>query len=91
MDSLSSDLTAFLVSGLLYTLLFTAITSISSLVAGVGVGMIRLSARPMLSRVAAIYINIFRGVPALVLIILFAFAVPNLFSQRIHLLPVEGT
>jgi ABC-type amino acid transport system permease subunit len=38
----------------------------------------RLSTRPIVRRLGAIYIDLFRNIPALVLIIFFAFALPNL-------------
>jgi polar amino acid transport system permease protein len=81
-DWLSQELITLLLRGLLYTVLLTAITSISSLVVGISVGAIRLSGRPFLAWAAGVYVNIFRNVPALVLIIFLAFAVPNLFAPE---------
>lgn len=80
MGWLSQELIMLLMRGLLYTLLLTAITSVSSMIIGIFVGSLRISRQPLLSRAASIYVNIFRNVPALVLIIFLAFAVPNLFA-----------
>jgi ABC-type amino acid transport system permease subunit len=46
---------------------------------GVSFGSLRISERPYLRAIATLYVEIFRNIPALVLIIFFAFAVPNLF------------
>ena len=71
MDWLSPELGRLLARGLLYTVALTAITSISSLFVGILVGSLRISGRPLLSRAAAVYVEIFRNIPALVLIIFF--------------------
>jgi polar amino acid transport system permease protein len=81
MTWLTPDILELLARGLAITLLLTAVTSITSLLAGVLIGAMRLSARPVFSRMASIYIDLFRNIPALVLIIFFAFALPNLFPQ----------
>jgi His/Glu/Gln/Arg/opine family amino acid ABC transporter permease subunit len=80
MDWLSPEIGRLLARGLLYTVALTAITSVSSLFVGILVGSFRISGRPLLGRAAGIYVEIFRNIPALVLIIFFAFAVPNLFT-----------
>jgi len=80
MEWLSPEIGRLLALGLLYTIALTAITSVSSLVFGIVVGSLRVSGRPILTRAAAVYVEIFRNIPALVLIIFFAFAVPNMFA-----------
>ncbi len=67
------------VNGLWLTLLLTVVTSLLSLLVGVGAGMLRLSERRWLRLLGAIHVEIHRNVPALVLIIFWAFAIPNLF------------
>jgi polar amino acid transport system permease protein len=62
----------------------TAITSILSLAIGVGVGIMRLSNGRIRSLLASIYIEVHRNVPALVLIIFWAFAFPNLFPLELR-------
>lgn len=57
----------------------TAVTSLLALVVGILVGTMRLSGRPLFQRLAGIYVDTLRNVPALVLIIFAAFAIPNLF------------
>lgn len=80
MEWLAPDIGRLLVRGLLYTTVLTAVTSITSMAVGIFVGSLRVSGRRTLSTAAAVYVEIFRNIPALVLIIFFAFAVPNLFA-----------
>jgi His/Glu/Gln/Arg/opine family amino acid ABC transporter permease subunit len=65
---LTSESANLLVQGLVYTLLLTAITSVLSLVLGVSISVLRLSNRPIINRPTALYVEIFRNIPALVLI-----------------------
>ena len=81
MNWLTPVILELLARGLAFTLLLTAVTTITSVLAGVLIGTMRLSARPVFRRLAGIYIDLFRNIPALVLIIFFAFALPNLFPQ----------
>lgn len=78
MSWLTPEVVGLLARGLVFTLLLTAVTSVTSLLVGVMVGTMRLSARPLIRRLAGIYVDLFRNIPALVLIIFFAFALPNL-------------
>jgi polar amino acid transport system permease protein len=73
-----------LLSGLGLTIGLTLVTGLLSMVIGVGVGLLRMSARPGLNRIAAGYIEIFRNVPALVLIVVLAFAVPNVVPAALR-------
>ncbi len=73
-----------LLGGLGLTVLLTALTSASSLALGIGVGTLRLSGRPIVRRSAGVFVDVFRNIPALVLIIFWAFAVPNLFSAEVR-------
>ncbi|MCP4356447.1 MAG: ABC transporter permease subunit [Chloroflexi bacterium] len=84
MSWLTPETIQLLSRGLLLTLLLTAVTSILSLIAGILVGTMRLSARPFVCRLGSIYVDIFRNIPALVLIIFFAFAIPNLFPLQMR-------
>ena len=70
--------------GLLLTVGLTVATSVMSLAAGILVGSARLSGRGSWRRVATAYIDVHRNVPALVLIIFWAFAVPVLFPQPLR-------
>jgi polar amino acid transport system permease protein len=71
-----------LIQGLIYTLFLTAITSVLSLFSGISIGIFRLSNRRFISRTAALYVEIFRNIPALVLIIFWAFAFPNILPAE---------
>ena len=82
MDWLTPEIGRVLLRGFAYTIALTAITSITSTAAGIFIGLARLSGRSSLSRAARVYIEIFRNIPALVLIIFFAFAVPNLLAPE---------
>ncbi len=84
MNWLTPATATLLLQGVIVTIMLTIITSIFSLLVGVAVGTMRLSARPFWRRVAGIYVDTFRNIPALVLIIFFAFAVPNLFPDTIR-------
>ena len=84
MSFLTSDMVALLARGVLFTVLLTAVTTITSLVVGIGMGTLRLSGRPFWRRFAGVYIDLFRNIPALVLIIFWAFAVPNLFNLEMR-------
>lgn len=67
--------------GFLLTLGLTAVTSVLSLAGGVLVGTMRLSGQRTWRVAAGTFVDIHRNVPALVLIIFWAFAVPNLVPQ----------
>ena len=82
MSWLSEEAILILREGIWVTLFLTVVTSLLSLVVGIGVGTLRLSARPWRRACATIYIELFRNIPALVLIIFLAFAVPNLFPTE---------
>lgn len=82
MSSLQPEILLLLGKGLGMTILVTLISTVLSLVLGIAVGSLRLSPRAFFARGAGVYVELFRNVPALVLIIFFAFAVPNLFPQE---------
>ena len=84
MSFLTSEMIGLLARGGGVTVILTAVTSVTSLLVGIGIGALRLSARPFAWRVASIYIDLFRNIPALVLIIFWAFAVPNLFNLELR-------
>ncbi|MGB1251593.1 MAG: ABC transporter permease subunit [Candidatus Promineifilaceae bacterium] len=72
----------FLRQGIQVTLWLTLITSLASLGLGVGVGIGRLSAHRPIRQLSGVYVALHRNVPSLLLIIFWAFAVPNLFSAE---------
>lgn len=71
----------WLVSGLGYTLILTAVSMITSLVLGLFTSLARISKRRWLSFIAGIYINVFRGTPLLVQVIILFFALPYVGVQ----------
>lgn len=81
---LTGETVQLLARGVWYTVMLTAITSVLSLVIGILIGTFRLSSSKSLRRLGTIYVEIHRNIPALVLIIFWAFAVPNLFPQEMR-------
>ena len=79
LDWLTSETIRLLWQGITLTLGLTLLTSLFSLLIGIIVGTLRLSRSRFLRGVASIYVAIHRNSPALVLIIFWAFAFPNLF------------
>jgi len=84
MSWLTPEVLGLLARGLVFTVLLTAVTSITSLLVGVMVGTMRLSAHPFIRRLAGVHVDLFRNIPALVLIIFFAFALPNLVPMEMR-------
>jgi His/Glu/Gln/Arg/opine family amino acid ABC transporter permease subunit len=82
MSLLTPEIIALFARGVVFTLLLTAVTTVLSLIIGIAVGALRVSGIPVIKHLAAIYVDIFRNIPALVLIIFFAFAVPNIFAPE---------
>lgn len=70
-----------LLSGAITTLLLVLCAAAIGLVAGLLFGVARTSRVRVLSVVAAVYINIVRGIPLLVLIFFIYFGVPMLFPR----------
>ncbi len=83
-DWLSTESLELLVKGFSITIWMTAITSLVSVLLGVWIGSLRLLQRSLLRQLSVIYIEIHRNVPALVLIIFWAFAFPNIFPLEIR-------
>ena len=78
LDFLTPELQADVLAGLTITVALTVVTSITSLALGYWAALARSSNRPLRRRVAGVYVEIFRNVPALILVLFFAFAVPNI-------------
>ena len=81
---LTPEIVDLLISGLAVTVALTVVTSITSFVVGVSVGALRLSANRGLRRSAAIFVEVFRNIPTLILIIFWAFAFPSLFPETVR-------
>ncbi len=77
-DWLTPELLEQLQQGLIVTIGLTVVTSITSLALGYWAAIGRSTGRPVRTRVAGFYVELFRNVPTLILLLFFAFAVPNL-------------
>lgn len=78
-DWLTQEMASLLWAGFSLTVALTVVTSIFSLIIGVVVGTLRLSRLRLWRWLAAAHVDIHRNIPALVLIVFWAFALPNLF------------
>lgn len=74
---LTPELQSQLVDGIVVTVWLTVLTSIASLAVGLFAALARSSPTPWKRRLGGGFVELFRNVPALILIIFFAFAVPN--------------
>lgn len=81
---LTDETARLLLEGLILTIILTIITSALSLAIGLGVGALRLMQRRSWRWLAGVYVDLHRNVPALVLIIFWAFALPNLFPLELR-------
>lgn len=70
--------------GLALTVTLTAITSLASLGVGIVFGVMRLADNAFLRRISGLYITVNRNIPALVQIIFWAYAFPNLFPLELR-------
>ncbi|MBE9523631.1 MAG: amino acid ABC transporter permease [Chloroflexi bacterium] len=81
---LNEEYIRLLVNGLFLTIWLTGVTTLISLVLGVWIGTLKLTSYKVIRQLVTIYIEIHRNVPALVLIIFWAFAFPNIFPLEIR-------
>ena len=77
---LTTETVGLLMDGLVLTVALTVITSVSSLLVGVGVGAVRLSGNRLWRGLAGGFVEVFRNIPALIQMIFWAFAFPSVFS-----------
>ena len=70
---------SLIVDGIILTLLMTVVTSVAALLGGIAAGAMQLSRHRWLAAVGRMHVTIHRNVPALVLVLFWAFAIPNLF------------
>jgi His/Glu/Gln/Arg/opine family amino acid ABC transporter permease subunit len=68
----------FLLEGAWLTLQACTLAVVGSLALGLVVGAMRTSASPLLNRVAAVYIDIFRNIPFIVQLFFFYFGLPEI-------------
>lgn len=65
-------------NGLKFTAILTIVTTVTSLVLGVAVGIMRCSENAVFRRIAGIYVEIFRNIPGMFWLFFFYFAFPQL-------------
>ena len=81
---LTPDLIHLLLRGLLLTVVLTAVTAGLALAVGIAAGTMRLSANRLVGGLAVLHVEMHRNMPALVLMIIWAFALPNLFPAEMR-------
>ncbi|MEM7125505.1 MAG: amino acid ABC transporter permease [Chloroflexota bacterium] len=81
---LTPDMTSLLLRGLWLTISLTLLSSILSLIVGIGTATLRTSRKRWLRVIGTLHVEIHRNIPALVLILFWAFAVPNLFPIMVR-------
>ena len=84
LDWLTPEIRDELISGVIVTVAITILTSLTSFAVGLLAAIGRRSRRRITSRVAGCFVEIFRNVPALILVIFFAFAVPNVLPPDVR-------
>ena len=83
-DWLTAELSSEIARGVVVTVVLTVLTSLTSFAVGLAAAIGRRSRRRRRRWVAATFVEIFRNVPALILLIFFAFAVPNVFPADLR-------
>ena len=81
---LTPDLLNLLLQGLLLTVALTAVTAALALALGVAAGTMRISGNRFAAVLAVLHVETHRNLPALVLMIIWAFALPNLFPAELR-------
>jgi His/Glu/Gln/Arg/opine family amino acid ABC transporter permease subunit len=81
---LTPDLLNLLLQGLLLTVVLTAVTAALALTLGVAAGTMRISGNRFAGALAVLHVETHRNLPALVLMIIWAFALPNLFPAELR-------
>ena len=83
-DWLTPDLLYLLLCGLLLTVVLTGVTAALALAVGIAAGTMRLSGNRLVRGLAVVHVEMHRNMPALVLMIIWAFALPNLFPAEMR-------
>ena len=83
-DFMTPEILALLRHGLRLTVLLTIITSLLSVGLGLFVGSLRLLGKRWVVLPATLFVETFRNIPALILIIFWAFAFPNAFLPEVR-------
>ena len=77
---LTAEVLALLGAGLVVTIVITVVTTALAMMVGVGLVTLRLADRRWIRAAATTFVEVFRNIPALIQIIFWAFAFPNLFA-----------
>jgi len=72
---------AFILKGLVFSLQLTAIAMVGGIVLGTLLAMMRLSGKPWLAYSSAAYVNLFRSIPLVMVILWFFLLIPKLIGQ----------
>ena len=84
MSFLTADVVkANLLPGLYYSLQLTVVTMVCGVILGTLVALMRLSSKPWLQRIAAIYVDTLRSIPLLMVILWFYLLIPASFYSFI--------
>jgi len=81
---LTPEIIRLLAGGLAVTVGLALLTSAAALALGVLVGWLRLSSTAFARGIGLVYVEIFRNVPALVGVIFWAYALPNVFNPALR-------
>lgn len=81
---LTAELAGEIAGGIVITVALTVLTSATSFLVGLTAAIGRRSRRNWARRLAGTFVELFRNVPALILLIFFAFAVPNIFPAELR-------
>lgn len=84
LEWLTPDLVQLLLRGFALTVVLTGVTAGLALVVGITAGTMRLSGNRLASGLAVVHVEMHRNMPALVLMIIWAFALPNLFPAELR-------
>src|ERR1043165_8391939 len=75
-DVIRRSLPYLFIDGMTFTLTLTALAAAGGLVAGTLIALLRLSRLPVLSHIAAFYVDLIRSLPLVLVIFWFYFLVP---------------
>jgi His/Glu/Gln/Arg/opine family amino acid ABC transporter permease subunit len=78
-----SEVWPFLLEGLLVTVELAIITLVTSMIVGLIAALLKISRIKIVSQIVSAYINVFRGTPLLVQIIIIFYALPLCVSPPI--------
>jgi glutamate/aspartate transport system permease protein len=76
----------FLWQGMVVTLQITAVGIVAGIILGTVLGVMRLSQNPVVSGIAAVYVNVFRSIP-LIMVLLWFFLIMPQFLEDVFRIP----